>query len=124
MPPKPSLPKETPSTDTLPANAPYQPLALQLETYRSQLDVFALTDAEKDEYLEALWLLVVSFVDLDFPALFENSCGKSAVDLAAVPDARAKMILSSPTAAKTCFDAAANIASAPESLITSDKEVT
>jgi len=75
-----------------PANSPYKPLTLDLAKYRKKLDAFDLTDAQKYEYIHALWLMVVSFVDLNMPNLFENTCGQAFAKADAVPDASAAVL--------------------------------
>ena len=48
-------------------NESHQPtLTLDVEKYQSMLDSDDLSDADRKQVLEALWLLVVSFVDLGF----------------------------------------------------------
>lgn len=41
-------------------------LEVDLEKYQAYLDDAALSDEHKQEFLEALWSIVVSFVDLGF----------------------------------------------------------
>ncbi|RAP43225.1 hypothetical protein BYZ73_00500 [Rhodovulum viride] len=52
-------------------------VVLDVEKYRHFLDDSALTEAQKDEVLDRLWQIVVTFVDLGFgvhPA--QLACGK------------------------------------------------
>ena len=53
-------------------------LSLDVEKYQAMLDAPHLSETERSQLLEAIWLLVVSFVDLGFevkPA--ENTCGQA-----------------------------------------------
>ncbi|WP_127144441.1 hypothetical protein [Pelagibacterium montanilacus] len=48
-------------------NRPARPIvAVDVEKYKAYLDDPALTDAEKESFLSALWSIVVAFVDLGF----------------------------------------------------------
>lgn len=52
-------------------------LSLDVKKYQAMLDAPHLSETERSQLLEAIWLLVVSFVDLGFevkPA--ENTCGQ------------------------------------------------
>lgn len=66
-------------TDSTPITAPH--LTLDLEFYQSYLDCPHFTDTEKREMVEALWRIIVTFVDLGFgihPAQQTDAeiCGK------------------------------------------------
>lgn len=102
-----------PASTTKAANYPRKPLTFNTERYSAILDAFELTDEQKAEYLDTLWLLVVSFADLDFPILFEESCGQITPNPNAVPDARASMLYSKPSPTQNSFDEAANVATPP-----------
>lgn len=108
------MPKDPPQIQTTPANSPYAPLTLDIEKYRRRLDGHGLSDQQKDEYLTALWLLIVGFADLKMPDLFQNTCGQPAEHADAIPDACADVLHSKPIQTTNDFDAAANITSAPK----------
>lgn len=98
-----------------PVNSPYQPLTLDFGKYRQRLDAFDLTDAQKDEYLHALWLMVVSFADLNMPELFTKPCGQARIKADAVPDATATVLYSSHSETTKGFAKAANVTLSPKS---------
>lgn len=64
--------KAPPEND--PPKTPAPTLSIDWELYGHHLDESDLTDAEKREFIETLWYLMVSFVDLGF----EVSSPKSA----------------------------------------------
>lgn len=55
-------------------------LELDVALYQEMLDDPALTDAQKEQIIRALWDIIVAFVDLGYgvhPAqLAQNACGK------------------------------------------------
>lgn len=55
---------ETKNADT--PTAAFQPLTFEIERYQAMLDGSDMTEAEKRDLLEALWSIVVGFVDLGF----------------------------------------------------------
>ncbi|MGC1495436.1 MAG: hypothetical protein WA790_06480 [Sulfitobacter sp.] len=78
------MPDKTPkSTASLTRRA----LTLDVEKYQSMLDAPDMDEAQKTELLNAMWLLVVSFVDLGFDVRPANSCGQEpSFDLTAPPN--------------------------------------
>ena len=53
-------------------------LTLDVEKYQTMLDAPEMSAEERRQVLEALWLLVVSFVDLGFEVKSaENACGQA-----------------------------------------------
>jgi hypothetical protein len=56
---------------------PKRIVTVDVEKYQAYLDGSGMTDAEKKAYLEALWSLIVSFVDLGFGVHpLQEVCGK------------------------------------------------
>ncbi len=54
-------------------------LTVDVEKYQAFLDGSGMTDAQKEDFLQALWVIIVNFVDLGFevhPA--QEVCGKDA----------------------------------------------
>ncbi|MEO1405119.1 MAG: hypothetical protein AAFV54_01340 [Pseudomonadota bacterium] len=51
-------------------------LTLDVERYQRYLDVADIGDDEKRAFIEALWTIIVNFVDLGFEVRPENPCGK------------------------------------------------
>ena len=96
-----------------PANASYQPLTFNPAKFEQMLDGYGLTDAQKQEYLQALWLLVLRFVDLKMPLLFENSCGQGAKSAPGAAHIKSDMVKSNLSFIQTPFKAAANSPAAP-----------
>jgi hypothetical protein len=60
------------------ASKPRPTLTLDVEKYQHLLDAPDMSEDQKKELLEALWLFVVSFVDLGFDMQSaEDTCGKA-----------------------------------------------
>jgi len=52
-------------------------ITVDVEKYQSYLDDTAMTDAEKKEFLQALWQVIVGFVELGFGVHpLQEVCGK------------------------------------------------
>lgn len=52
-------------------------LKVDVERYQSYLDDMDMTQAQKEEFLQAMWLMMVSFVELGFEVHpFQEVCGK------------------------------------------------
>ena len=52
-------------------------LKVDVERYQSYLDDMDMTQAQKEEFLEAVWLIVVGFVELGFEVHpLQEVCGK------------------------------------------------
>lgn len=71
----------TPEDTQIQPNA-HAPLAFEPQTYRHFLDNTDWTDAQKDEFISALWKIIVGFVDLGFgmhpvQQALGMSCGKT-----------------------------------------------
>lgn len=67
--------KDTPAPSTAPPAL--KALTLDTELYQRYLDTTDMTDDQTREFVEALWTIIVSFVDLGFSvAPAENSCGQ------------------------------------------------
>lgn len=58
--------------------APAKPIiAVDVERYQAYLDGSGLTVEQKEEFLQALWSIIVTFVDLGFGVHpFQEVCGK------------------------------------------------
>lgn len=87
------------------------PLSLDWEAFGAHLEASDLTDAQKREFIEILWSLVVSFVDLGFGThplqlVMENSCEQQA-EIARFIAAESRPVLSSEDRSTTEFNAAA-----------------
>lgn len=67
--------------DGVPETAAAHPkriVTVDVEKYQAYLDDSGMTDAEKTAYLEALWSLIVSFVELGFGVHpLQEVCGKT-----------------------------------------------
>lgn len=114
------MPENPPVTAISVANSPFKPLMLDLEKYRHRLDDHSLTDEQKDEYLTALWQLVLRFTDLNMPLTSEkpdaqNTCGQPVEDTVSPPDAHRRVVYSKPSHTKDTFTAAANAITPPTS---------
>lgn len=61
-----------------PKPAPARPtLTVDVERYQAYLDGADMTEAQKQEFLQALWMIVVSFVELGFGVHpLQDACGK------------------------------------------------
>ena len=106
------MPTNTPPEEA--ANADYQPLLLDLAKYRQRLDAHDLSDAQKDQYINALWLLVVSFADLKIPPIDAIACGKPSAKSAAASDGPSAVVYSKPSKTVQNFGAAANAPTPPK----------
>jgi hypothetical protein len=74
-----------------PAAKPRPILTVNVEKYQAFLDGSDMTEAQKEEFLQALWSIIVSFVELGFGVHpLQEICGKT-------PDARTE-------SAKEAFD--------------------
>lgn len=60
--------------------APIRPiLTVDVEKYQAYLDGADMTEAQKAEFLEAMWSIIVSFVDLGFGVHpLQEVCGENA----------------------------------------------
>lgn len=69
-------PKNTPIVGERPAN----PVVLvDVEKYAAYLDETDMSDAEKEKFLQALWEIIVGFVELGFGVHpLQEVCGKDA----------------------------------------------
>ncbi|PHQ71095.1 MAG: hypothetical protein COB93_03975 [Sneathiella sp.] len=57
---------------------PPRTLSIDYERYEVYLEGSDLTDVQKQEFIEALWHIIVGFVDLGFAVeSTENSCGQN-----------------------------------------------
>lgn len=88
-------------------------LTLDVEHYRSMLDAPELSDKHQREMIEALWSLIVSFVDLDYEILLENSCGEPPNGTGAAPN-QAHSVLKSHYTQSTQPAVSANNCAAPQ----------
>jgi len=61
-------------------HAPPKPtLTVDVEKYQSFLDGADMTEAQKEEFLQSLWSIIVSFVDLGFGVHpLQEVCGEDA----------------------------------------------
>ena len=59
-------------------NTPARPiLTVDVERYQEYLDGTDITDAQKEEFLQALWSMVVTFVEMGFGVHpLQEVCGK------------------------------------------------
>ena len=66
--------------DALESGAAHQKpsLTVDVEKYQSYLDGSGMSDAEKEEFLQALWSIIVSFIELGFGVHpLQEVCGKT-----------------------------------------------
>lgn len=57
--------------------APKPTLTVDVEKYQAYLDGSDMTEAQKEEFLQALWSIIVSFVELGFGVHpLQEVCGK------------------------------------------------
>ncbi|UWQ25389.1 hypothetical protein K3553_02670 [Leisingera aquaemixtae] len=67
--------------DAVPGNVaatPKPPLTVDVEKYQAYLDGADMTEAQKQEFLQALWSIIVSFVELGFGVHpLQEACGKT-----------------------------------------------
>lgn len=60
------------------AARPKRIVTVDVEKYQSYLDGSGMSDAEKEEFLQALWSIIVSFVELGFGVHpLQEVCGKT-----------------------------------------------
>ncbi len=81
--------KEKTNKNTIEAKGKDAPriLTLDIEKYQSYLDDADLTEDQKEEFLKALWSIIVAFVDLGFAVKPQDHCGQDAV-IAALNDTK------------------------------------
>lgn len=72
------MPKPTPPT---PPPPPYPAIQLDWEEWMPMVDDTSLTDAEKRQVIEALWDIVVGFVDLGWGIAPSEENGGEVLDL-------------------------------------------
>jgi len=102
-------PKDSPQIRAAATCAPA--LSLDWERFGSYLDASDLNDAQKQEFLETLWSLVVSFVDLGLglhplQLIMDNSCEQKS-GLAGLIAAESSAVVSSSQKSNPEFNAAA-----------------
>lgn len=92
----------------------YKSLTLDVDRYQAMLDAPDLSDAKRQEMIDALWQTVIAFVDLDYELCIQDSCGKVAKDDADAKVAPASVLDSGNFQARADFAEAANSPNAPE----------
>ena len=100
--------EENPPADT------WIPLTLDIDLYLSLLDDEDIPDDQKREFIETLWSIMVSFVDLGFqihPVL--QSCGKDEASLFSLPGESQSVLNSRETKTNEEFSGAADDPTAP-----------
>lgn len=85
------MPAKTQQTPP-PKDVQRRALTLDVDVYQHMLDAPDLSIAQKTEMIEALWLLIVNFVDLGFEIQPEQSCGKHPKN-ATTPDSDKETVL-------------------------------
>ena len=103
------IPETTP-----PITAQRRTLTLDIAHYQSMLDAPDLSEDQKAEMIEALWLLVVSFVTLDYDICAETSCGQLPETAAQEPEHALPVLDSMSSRTIERFTAAANTPHAPK----------
>ena len=91
----------------------YKTLTLDAEKYQSMLDAPDLSEDQKAELIDALWQMVVSFIDLNIDFQIENSSGKIGEVRDAAPSAELAMLDWDKPTRRELFNAATNIPAAP-----------
>lgn len=70
-------------------------LSVDVERYQAYLDGSNMSQAEKEEFLQALWQIIVSFVDLGFGVHpLQEVCGKDAGTVSDTAQAQADAVCS------------------------------
>lgn len=60
------------------ATHPKSTLTVDVEKYQAYLDGSGMTEAQKEEFLQAMWSIIVSFVELGFGVHpLQEVCGKT-----------------------------------------------
>jgi len=68
-------------------------LSVDVERYQAYLDGSNMSQAEKEEFLQALWQIIVSFVDLGFGVHpLQEVCGKDAGTVSDTAQAQADAV--------------------------------
>lgn len=104
----PQTPSEQPQTDMT-----RRVLTLDVDHYQHMLDAPDLSEDQQSEMIEALWILIVSFVDLDYTVCPKNSCGKTAHAVADAPSPASTVVHSSHPNATPSFTRSANTTVGP-----------
>ena len=84
-------------------SGPHKRLQVDVERYQSYLDDPEMTDAERRQVIEALWIIVSSFVELGFQVHpTQQACGKveNALDVAGNSDSTEVQSVHSDSAGK------------------------
>lgn len=82
-------------------------IELDIEKYQSYLDGSDLTPAQKEDFLRALWSIVVAFVDLGFGVdPVQQACGQTKEILDLLPKADSDGVSSGKAQLTTTFDSA------------------
>ncbi len=92
----------------------YRSLTLDVDRYQAMLDSLDLSDPEKKEMAEVLWLWVISFVDLDFELHLQDSCGQLGNGGPIAADGSSSMLGSGNCNARSEFAQAANSTDEPK----------
>lgn len=54
----------------------FKPLTLDVDLYQNFLDETELSEDQKREILQAVWIVLVGFIDLGFKIAPQNTCGQ------------------------------------------------
>jgi len=107
----------TASSGTQKSKAGPPTLTIDWETYGKYLDDSDLSDAEKREFLQTIWAIVVSAVDLGFGVHpVQQAAGdicEQQAEIAKFIAAQSVSVLASPKNSKTTFNASADRQSGP-----------
>lgn len=87
---------------------PYKALTLDVELYQQYLDAPDVSEDQKRQFLEAMWSIMVGFVDLGFEVRAEESCGQNPPTVAVRELAANAMIESTSGSRPQTFNAAAD----------------
>ncbi|MGH1398388.1 MAG: hypothetical protein ACRBCT_04160 [Alphaproteobacteria bacterium] len=104
----PQNPPQTPQN-----NIQHRALTLDVDVYQHMLNAPDLSEDQKRQMIEVLWLLVVSFVDLEFEILLEDSCGKPTIEANPAPSYAQSMLDLSHSPSTNPIANAANTSDAP-----------
>ena len=105
--------KTTSQPDTSTAQ-PYRALVLDTDHYQRMLERPDLTDTQRREIIQALWVIICTFVDLGYQIASEESCGQEAEQPALTSDAVRDLLKSPANTITNTFETSATTAAKKE----------
>lgn len=104
----PKIPSDPPKN-----NLSRRTLTLDVDHYQHMLDAPDLEEETQREMIEALWVLVVSFIDLGYTVDAKKSCGKAAIAVSDAPSSASTVLHSSHPNATPSFTRSATTLAVP-----------